>query len=59
MFEHYFKQFFSHIQKSFLIKKFIFKKLHHTFVKEITIQRYSLVLYNKPFLVVQTINVIN
>ena len=35
MFEYYFKHFFSHIQKSFLIKKFIFKKVHHTFVKEI------------------------
>ena len=35
MFEYYFKHFFSCIQKSFLIKKFIFKKVRHTFVKEI------------------------
>ena len=35
MFVYYFKQFFSHIQKSFLIKKFIFKKVCHIFVKEI------------------------
>ena len=35
MFEYYFKHFFSCIQKSFLIKKFIFKKIHHTYVKEI------------------------
>ena len=59
MFEYYFKHFFSHIQKSFLIKKFIFKKMHHTFVKEITKQSYSVVLFIKSFLAIQTINVIN